>query len=219
VHAVQALSPLDALLSSLDRDGREFELLARWFLENDPEFKAEYERVWLWRNWPGRWGPDRGIDLVAQAFTGRVDAVQAKNYGPDHTVTKRDIDTFLSESGRPEIGARVLLASTDRLASSAREVMAQQDKPVSTCLLSRMRESPICWPGSITELAPAPVSGTAPREHQLVALDAIERWAKAGLGSVTRIRRRTRGCRKRSGRWQPRGVWVGCRCAGNDRRL
>jgi predicted helicase len=55
-------------------------------------------RVWLSAEWPGRWGPDRGIDLVAQTFIGRVDAVQAKNYGPDHTVTKRDIETFLSES-------------------------------------------------------------------------------------------------------------------------
>jgi predicted helicase len=54
VHAVEALSPLDALLGSLDRDGRGFELLCRWFLENDPEFQAEYERVWLWAVWPRR---------------------------------------------------------------------------------------------------------------------------------------------------------------------
>ncbi|MGB0096972.1 MAG: hypothetical protein WBP81_31080 [Solirubrobacteraceae bacterium] len=47
-------------------------------LENDPEFRARYERVWLWADWPGRWGPDQGVDLIAQTFTGRVDAVQAK---------------------------------------------------------------------------------------------------------------------------------------------
>jgi hypothetical protein len=44
VNPVQATSDLDALLGSLGSDGREFELLCRWFLENDPEFRAEYER-------------------------------------------------------------------------------------------------------------------------------------------------------------------------------
>lgn len=177
MHDVNTLSPLEALLGSVERDGRGFELLCRWFLENDPEFQTEYERVWLWTDWPGCWGPDRGIDLIAQTFTGRVDAVQAKNYGPDHTVTKRDIDTFLSESNRAGIGARMLVASTDKVARSAREVMGEQEKPVSTCLLSRLRESPVQWSASLAELAPAPLPAAAPRDHQLLALDAIERWA------------------------------------------
>ncbi len=178
VHAVNTLSPLEALLASLERDGRGFELLCRWFLENDPEFRAEYEKVWLWAEWPGRWGPDRGIDLVAKAFSGRVDAVQAKNYGFDHTVTKRDIDTFLSESSRAGIGSRLLIASTDKVARSAREVMGEQEKSVRTCLLSRLRDSPVQWPASLAELAPAPLPAATPRDHQLLALDAIERWGR-----------------------------------------
>jgi predicted helicase len=56
--------------------------------------------VWLWRDWPGRWGIDRGIDLIATAVDGATVAVQAKHYVTDHTVTKRDIDTFLSESNQ-----------------------------------------------------------------------------------------------------------------------
>ena len=155
VHAVNTLSPLESLLGLLERDGRGFEVLCRWFLENDPEFRAEYERVWLWADWPGRWGPDRGIDLIAQTYSGRVDAVQAKNYGRNHSVTKRDIDTFLSESNR----AQHRRAAADRLdrqvARSAREVMAEQEKPVNTCLLSHMRASAVEWPASLAELAPA----------------------------------------------------------------
>ncbi|HEX4483691.1 MAG TPA: DEAD/DEAH box helicase family protein, partial [Solirubrobacteraceae bacterium] len=177
---IKTLTPLDDLLTSLDREGRGFELLCRWFLQNDPEFRAEYEQVWLWADWPGRWGRDRGIDLVARTFDGRLDAVQAKNYGPVHTVTKRDIDTFLSESNRAEIGARLLMSSTDKVAKSAQEVMAGQEKAVSTCLLSRMRQSQLKWPASITELAPATLPAASPREHQLVALEAIERWARGG---------------------------------------
>jgi superfamily II DNA or RNA helicase len=180
MSVVQQLSSLDELLATLDQEGRGFELLCRWFLQSDPEFSAEYEQVWLWADWPGRWGPDRGIDLVAQAFDGRVDAMQAKNYGLDHTVTKRDIDTFLSESNRAGIGRRLLLASTDRIARSACEVMSSQEKPVSTCLLSRMRASAVEWPASINELAPAVLPAAQPRAHQLVALGAVERWARAG---------------------------------------
>ncbi|MGH2865409.1 MAG: DEAD/DEAH box helicase family protein, partial [Solirubrobacteraceae bacterium] len=174
------LSSFDRLLASLDRQGRGFELLCRWLLQNDPEFRAEYKDVWLWRDWPGRWGPDRGIDLVALTFAGRADAIQAKHYGPEHTVTKRDIDTFLSESNRRGIGSRLLIASTDGLARSAREVMAEQEKPVSTCLLARMRASAVEWPASIAELAPATPAAAQPREHQLQALEEIERWAAAG---------------------------------------
>jgi len=180
VSTVLELAPLDRLLASLDRQGRGFELLCRWFLQNDPEFRAEYKQVWLWRDWPGRWGPDRGIDLVAITFTDRTDAIQAKHYGPEHTVTKRDIDTFLSESNRRGIDARLLIASTDRLAGSAREVMAEQEKPVSTCLLARMRASAVEWPASIVELAPANPAAAEPREHQLQALEEIERWAAGG---------------------------------------
>jgi len=171
---------LDGLLASLDRDGRGFEVLCRWFLENDPEWKAEYERVWLWEEWPGRWGPDRGIDLVAVTFDGRVVAVQAKNYGAEHTVTKRDIDTFLSESNRVGIDSRLLIASTDRLAQSAREVMRDQEKPVSTCLLSRLHASPLAWPATVAALAPVSTPTAEPREYQAKALDDIDRWARSG---------------------------------------
>jgi superfamily II DNA or RNA helicase len=180
VSTVLELSSLDRLLALLDGSGRGFELLCRWFLQSDPEFRAEYERVWLWSEWPGRWGPDRGIDLIAVTHAGRVDAVQAKHYGSEHTVTKRDIDTFLSESNRPVIGSRLLIASTDKLAGSAREVMAEQEKPVSTCLLARLRASAVEWPTSITELLPAAPAAAQPREHQLEALEAIDRWARGG---------------------------------------
>jgi superfamily II DNA or RNA helicase len=168
------------MLASLSRDGRGFEVLCRWFLQSDPEFAAEYEQVWLWADWPGRWGQDRGIDLIAQTFSGEIHAVQAKNYDETHSVTKRDVDTFLSESNRAVIDARLLIASTDKVAYAARQVMADQEKRVGTCLLSRMHESPVQWPASITELAPAALSIAQPRDYQLIALDAIDRWAQGG---------------------------------------
>ena len=44
------------------RRGREFERICKWFLEHDPQYRRLIKRVWLWDDWPGRWGRDKGID-------------------------------------------------------------------------------------------------------------------------------------------------------------
>jgi superfamily II DNA or RNA helicase len=180
VSSVLAPSSLDRLLASLDPAGREFEVLCKWFLENDQEFAAEYTEVWLWRDWPGRWGIDRGIDLVASTADGGTVAVQAKHYAPAHTVTKTDVDKFLSESNRSVIDSRLLIASTNRLADSANQVMAAQEKPVATCLLARMHASPVEWPAAITGLSHCVPAKADPRGHQIEALEDIDRWVRGG---------------------------------------
>lgn len=71
------------------RRGRQFERICKWFLENDPEYRREIKRVWLWDDWPGRWGRDKGIDLVAETFNGKYWAVQSKAYALNHAQTKK----------------------------------------------------------------------------------------------------------------------------------
>ena len=121
----------DALISQLDATGRDFERLAAWFLVNDPEYAAIFEQVWAWKDWPGCWGRDKGIDLIGRTHDGRIVAIQAKNYAERHAITKQDVDTFLSESSRAEIDERLLIATTDRVGSAAIEVMDAQEKTVS----------------------------------------------------------------------------------------
>lgn len=162
----------------MDPAGKLFERLTKWFLENDPEYRAQFARVWLWDDWPGRWGVDRGIDLVGETHAGANVAIQAKNYGEAHSISKRDVDTFLSESNRVEIAERLLVGSTDRLAGSARTTMAAQEKPVATCLLSRLMSSPVSWPASMDDLRPGRPTRHVPRPDQDEALDAIARWAR-----------------------------------------
>jgi predicted helicase len=83
--------------------GLEFERVCKWYLETDPTYVTKLEEVWLWKEWPGRWADeDTGIDLVARDTDGGLWAIQAKCYDPDTTLNKRDIDSFLSESARPE---------------------------------------------------------------------------------------------------------------------
>ena len=94
----------------MDSRGRDFERLCAWFLESDPEYATEFEQVWLWNDWPGNWGRDKGIDLIARKYDGRIVAIQAKHYAPTYYVKKADIDSFLSESSRDEIDERLLIA-------------------------------------------------------------------------------------------------------------
>ena len=65
------MGTFNELLSRLDADdrvkGKQFEHICKWFLTNDPLYKARLRRVWLWKEWTHRWSDtEAGIDLVAE---------------------------------------------------------------------------------------------------------------------------------------------------------
>lgn len=162
---------------SLDPDaatrGRQFEHFVKWFLLTDPEWSTQVAQVWLWNEWPDRWGPDCGIDLVFRHKNGEHWAVQAKCYSPDYHVTKHDVDKFLSESNRRGIDHRMLIATTDLIGSNARQVCEAQEKPVVRFLLSDFERAEVEYPSSMRELAQAKRRPPPqPREHQVEAIAA-----------------------------------------------
>jgi predicted helicase len=170
------MAELQRVLDTLPQDahgrGKAFESLCKWFLENDPTYAALLEDVWLWSEWPGRWGADAGIDLVARAFDGSLWAIQAKCYAPEYTITKQDVDTFLSESGRALFQYRLIIGTTDRVGPRATSTLAAQEKPAHFLGRSSLEQS-LIWPASFRELAPlAPVRPT-PLLHQREAIDAV----------------------------------------------
>lgn len=63
-------------LSSDERGkGYLFEQLIANYLVTDPQYEDLLENVWLWEEWPDRWGADTGIDLVArEKATGNIGA-------------------------------------------------------------------------------------------------------------------------------------------------
>jgi predicted helicase len=181
---------LAGLLSSLSiephRRGQEFEKLCRWYLLSDPVYRAQLSRVWLWKEWPGRWGNDEaGIDLVAETKEGKLWAIQAKAYDPKYSVKKADVDSFLSESARPEFSYRLLIASTNKLARHAERAMRAQEKPVGQLLLHDLERAEVAWPVSISDLRPAVPKPKEPRPHQQEAIDGIVAGcAEADRGQV-----------------------------------
>jgi predicted helicase len=129
-----AMASFSQLLSSLDADpdrrGKQFERFVKWFLTADPEWSTQVSQVWLWKDYPHRWGRDCGVDLVLKHKNGQTWAVQAKCYSPTYEITKSDVDKFLSETNRKGIDHRLLMATTNRLGANAKQVIEAQEKPV-----------------------------------------------------------------------------------------
>ncbi|MBK5116683.1 MAG: hypothetical protein JJE23_07150 [Thermoleophilia bacterium] len=46
--------------------------MCKWYLENAPRYAGRFKHVWLWDDWPDRWGAEAGIDLVAEEHPVRL---------------------------------------------------------------------------------------------------------------------------------------------------
>ncbi len=183
----------DQLVDKLDANsglkGLQFERIAKWFLINDPTYKSLLRRVWLWKEWRDRWSDlEAGIDIVAEDFDGKLWAVQYKAYRADRTITKVDIDKFLSESNRPVFAERLLIATTDNIHHVARNTMSAQEKSVSVVGLEALRltDSYLDWPDSPDDLRPPkPTKRARPHDYQLEAIkDVVKGFKTADRGKL-----------------------------------
>ena len=95
--------------------GDQFETLCKWILETDPIYTNKLKKVWMWDDWPGRWGPDAGIDLIAEDKEGKIWAIQAKCYNKIYRINKEDVNSFISESSNDQLDCRLLFATADKM--------------------------------------------------------------------------------------------------------
>ena len=157
--------------------GKDFEWLCKWYLENAPQYRGKFRKVYLWNEWPDRWGADCGIDLIAETHSGDLWAIQSKAVSEDHTLTKREIDSFLAESSRKQIKYRLLIASTDKVGSNARRTIEQQEKQASLLLRGDLLTANLVWPEKVGGNSPKPVRAK-PRPHQKAAINDVKRSFK-----------------------------------------
>ena len=68
-------------------------------LNHPGEFRDRFVHVWLWDDWPGRDGPENGVDLVAEDRDGNEWAIQCKNYSTA-SVSTREVNKFLGAAGQ-----------------------------------------------------------------------------------------------------------------------
>lgn len=165
--------------------GRQFERICKWYLQNAPQYRLLLDKVWLWNEWPNRWGPDAGIDLVAQTYHKKLWAIQAKAYAPAHHITKADVDTFLSESSREVFVYRLLIGTTNYIGHTAERTLDAQEKPVGKVLLSDLRKTEVVWPESPESLEVEKAEQKRPRPHQRRAIsDVCEGFRKNDRGQL-----------------------------------
>jgi len=110
-------------------------------------------------------------------------AVQAKCYDQDYSVTKADVDSFLSESSRtlPDgrgFAYRLLLATTDRVGPTALKTMDAQAVEVGRLLRSQLAREPVVWPASPAELTPAVPDRKESRTKHGLGGEAPPTWMK-----------------------------------------
>ena len=125
------MATFDEFYASLDPDigvrGKQFEKFVKWFLKTDPTWATQVDEIWLWNEYPKRWGSDCGIDLIFTHKNGKTWAVQSKCISPNNDIKKSEIDSFLSESNDSKIDGRLLIASTDGIGKNAQQVIHRQN--------------------------------------------------------------------------------------------
>ncbi len=151
----ELLKELESKSSNKSEKGMAFERFVQCFMTIAPPYSTMYEAVWLWSEFPYNGGMhDFGIDLVAKKkdFDEYV-AIQCKFYSEDTSVSKSDVDTFLSASGKPfdvngtqmRFTERIIVSTTDKWSSTAEETIRGQLPPVTRIRLRDFQETAIDW--------------------------------------------------------------------------
>lgn len=181
----QLLLDLADSASSKSEKGTLFENFMKKFFKTSPVYTAIYEEVWGWSEFPYNGNKhDSGIDLVAKKKDyDEYVAIQCKFYDENHSVSKSDIDTFLSASGKPfmvdgeekRYSERLVVSTSDKWSSTAEDTIIGQIPPVSRLRLRDLEEAGIDWSSfSLTDMdAMQAISKKKLMPHQVDALEKV----------------------------------------------
>lgn len=168
---------LSEYLQTLPEDnygkGKYFERAIKWWLKSDAEWASAAKSVWLWDEWPDKWGMDRGIDLVFENHEGKLFAVQVKLRKLDSQLPKSEIDSFLSESSRSIFAGRILVTTTEKFSEGARQAITAQEKPVMVIDYRRLSFSELDWNQAHENKNPIERLPRPLRPHQQKAFDEV----------------------------------------------
>tara|TARA_R110001606_G_scaffold399223_1_gene582511 strand:- start:2876 stop:7843 length:4968 start_codon:yes stop_codon:yes gene_type:complete len=171
-------------LSERDK-GTDFEHLSLVYLRNEPYYRDLYREVMTYGDWAEQNGltkKDTGIDLVGVTHQDEVHAIQCKNYAADYKITKADIDSFFTASGKTIFSNRIIITTANNWTQNASDALEGQHPPVSTITLADLENSLIDWSQFQVQKAPVLRRRKTLREHQENALKAT----KAGLQAAER---------------------------------
>ena len=172
------LADLRTQATSESQKGTLYEDLIAKYLRTDPQYAAQFAKVWRWMEWPGRQGKaDTGIDLVAEeSGTGELVAIQCKFYADTHHLQKVDIDSFFTALGKKDFSAGLIVSTTDSWSKHAEDALSDQSKPVGRLRVGDLDLSPVDWAQfSLLDIEFMPLRDRKHvRPHQREAIDAVK---------------------------------------------
>lgn len=160
--------------------GRAFAELCKIFFENDDIQKRQFSKVWFYNNWAKEntnfSKTDIGIDLVAKIVgeTGFC-AIQCKCYESDHTISKDDIDSFISASSN-KIFSRLILIDTSLsdLGLNTQKVIENLDKGYQRIQTEEFEKSRIDWLSYLNKKQLVLKNKKDLKDHQIQAVQAAQ---------------------------------------------
>jgi len=159
--------------------GNAFEQLSKVFLENDATQTQQYSKIWHYKDWAkeheGYSTNDIGIDLVAKLRNEEgYCAIQCKFYEPEHSISKADLDSFISASSTNDFTRLMLIdTSTQSIGKNAQSVFEKINQEYIRIQLSELEESRIDWSSYFSDGTVHLHSKKELRDHQIKALNAV----------------------------------------------
>lgn len=179
-------------LSERDK-GFKFEKLIQAYLKTTSIYAGVFKKVWMWNEFPSHteFGKnDVGIDLVAVTDDNKYWAIQCKCYQENVYISKSEVDSFLSTSGKyfsdPETSEqvsfsnRLWVSTTNNWSENANKTLNNQTVQVTRLLLSELENDEVDWlkleKGIFGEAAR--VEQKKPFEHQNTAISKTHEYLK-----------------------------------------
>lgn len=151
----QLLIDFKSMAQNKTQQGALFELLMKKYFLTCPLYAETFEAVWTWVEFPYNGGKhDTGIDLVAKKKNyDEYCAIQCKFYDENYPVSKADVDTFISASGKPffidgkpiRYSERIIVSTTDKWSSNAEDTIEGQSPTIHRIRLRDLKDSGIDW--------------------------------------------------------------------------
>ena len=132
------------------RKGELFEQLMQTYFTEDPDYKAQFSKVYLWQEWAQLRadfdGRDIGVDLVAQKHDGGYCAIQCKCYAEDTRVSKPHLDSFISASASAIFTSRIFVNTGGELGENALRTIVPLGDKFRIIRFRDLENSPFEWP-------------------------------------------------------------------------
>jgi len=159
--------------------GLAFERICKIFFEKDATQTQEYSQIWHYKDWAkqnsGYSETDIGIDLVAKLRNHEgYCAIQCKCYQSEYSISKSDIDSFISASSTSDFTRLVLIdTSAQPLGKNSQSVFDNLNTDYVRIQQSELEYSRIDWLSYINDGNVILHTKKELRDHQIKALNTI----------------------------------------------